>query len=111
MRTMVAAAVLVSMIAPALTQTQPTHSSAYPTFSTLSSAWATAPLSPCYGRGDRDRRSSFNPTNPCYTGTPYLSYSAIEPFEFPNQTNRPILPGSASLDEDQAKSRMKPKSI
>ena len=40
MRTMVAAAVLVSMIAPALTQTQPTHSSAYPTFSTLSSAWA-----------------------------------------------------------------------
>jgi hypothetical protein len=109
MRIIVAATVSVSMIAPALAQTQPTHSSAYPTFSTLSSAWATAPLSPCYGRGDRDRRSSFNPTSPCYTGTPYLSYSAIEPLEFPNQTNRPIFPGSASLDEDQAKLRIEAK--
>ena len=53
--------------------------------------------------------SSFNPTSPCYSGTPYPSYSAIEPFEFPNPTNRPALPGSESLDEDQAKLRIEAK--
>jgi peptidase YpeB-like protein len=109
MRTIVAAVLLAWMTVPALPQTQPTHSSAYPTFPTLSSAWATAPLSPCNGRGDRDRPSSFNPTSPCYTGTPYPNYSAVEPFEFPNQKTHPALPGSASLDEDQAKLRIEAK--
>jgi hypothetical protein len=103
MRTIVATTILVSMIAPALAQTQPTHPSAYPTFRTLQLAWATAPLNPCYWRGHRHGRSlSFNPSSPCYTGTPYLDYSAIEPFQFP-ETNRHTLPGSASLNEDQAK--------
>jgi hypothetical protein len=109
MRRIVAATLLASMTVPALAQTQPTHSSAYPTFPTMNSAWATAPLNPCHGRGDSDRPSSFNPTSPCYTGTPYPSYSATEPFVFPNQTNRPALPGSASLDEDQAKLRIEAK--
>jgi hypothetical protein len=102
MRIIVAATVLVSMIDPTFAQTQPTRPSAYPTFPTMRTAWATAPLSPCYGRGRRYRSSSFNPTSPCYSGTPYLDYSAIEPFQFP-ETNRHALPGSASLDEDQAK--------
>src|SRR5271168_3681123 len=109
MRTIVVAAISVSMIVPALAQTQPTRPSAYPTFPTMRSAWATAPLSPCYGRGRRYRWSSFNPTSPCYTGTPYLDYSAIAPFEFPNQTNRAASPGSASLDEDEAKLRIEAK--
>lgn len=108
MRTIVAA-IVASMTVPALAQTQPTHSSAYPTFPTLSSAWATAPLSPCYVHGRRYRSPSFNPTSSCYTGTPYPSYSAIEPFEFPSPTNRPALPGSASLDEKQARSRIEAK--
>jgi hypothetical protein len=109
MRTIFVAAISVSMIVPALAQTQPTRPSAYPTFPTMRSAWATAPLSPCYGRGRRYRWSSFNPTSPCYTGTPYLDYSAIAPFEFPNQTNRAASPGSASLDEDEAKLRIEAK--
>ena len=106
MRTIVGAAVWASMIVSALAQTQPTRPSAYPTFPTLRLAWPTAPLSPCYGRGHR--WSSFNPTSPCYSGTPYLSYSATEPFEFPGP-NRTALPGSESLDEDQAKMRIEAK--
>jgi hypothetical protein len=109
MRTIAVAALSVSMIVPALAQTQPTRPSAYRTFPTLRSAWATAPLSPCYGRGHRYRSTSFNPTSPCYTGTPYLGYSAIGPFEFPSPTNRAALPGSASLDEAQAKLRIEAK--
>ena len=108
MRTIVAA-VVASVIAPALAQTQPTRPSAYRTFPTMPLAWATAPLNPCYGHGRRYRSSSFNPTSSCYTGTPYPSYSAIEPFEFPSRTNRPALPGSASLDEDQARLRIEAK--
>jgi hypothetical protein len=69
----------------------------------MRSAFPTAALSPCYAN------SSFNPTSSCYTGTPYPSYSAVAPFEFPNSTNRPALPGSASLDEDQAKLRIEAK--
>ena len=46
---------------------------------------------------------------PCYTGTPYPSYSAFEPFEFPGPENRTKPPGSASLDEDQAKLRIETK--
>jgi hypothetical protein len=99
-----------SMAGVAFAQTQPTRPSAYRTFPTMRSAWATAPLSPCYyGHGRRHRWSSFNPTSPCYTDTPYAYYSAFEPFEFPNPTNRAALPGSASLDEDQAKLRIEAK--
>jgi hypothetical protein len=109
MRIIVAAAVAASIIDPTFAQTQPTRPSAYATFPTMQSAWATAPLSPCYGNGRRYRWSSFNRTSPCYSGTPYPFYSAIEPFEFPSPTNRPALPGSASLDEDQAKLRIEAK--
>jgi hypothetical protein len=82
---------------PAFAQTQPTRPSAYPTFPTIQSAFPTAALSPCYPY------SSFNPTSSCYTGTPYRSYSAIEPFAFPSQKNKSSS-GSTTLDEDQAKS-------
>jgi len=109
MRTIVVAALSASMIVPVFAQTQPTRPRAYPTLPTMRLAWATAPLNPCYGHGHRYRSSSFNPTSPCYTGTPYLGYSAIEPFEFPSQTNRAALPGSASLDEEQAKLRIEAK--
>jgi hypothetical protein len=112
MRTVFAAAVLVPIMTPALAQTQRTGPSAYPTTPTLPSAWATAPLSPCSGRGrgyDAYSRSSFNPTSPCYSGSPYPSYSAVEPFEFTSPTNQPASQGSASLTEDQAKSRMEAK--
>jgi hypothetical protein len=104
MRSLIAAAVVVaSMTELAFAQTQPTRPSAYATFPTMRSAFPTAALSPC------PRDSSFNPTSPCYSGTPYPSYSALGPFEFPNPTNRPALPGSASLDEDQAKLRIEAK--
>jgi hypothetical protein len=124
MRSFIVAVVVASMTDSAFAQTQPTQPSAYATFPTMRSAFATAPLSPCYGwsrgrhfaffhdyprNGGRHRWSSFNPTSPCYTGTPYPSYSAIEPFESLNPTNRPALPGSASLDEDQAKLRIEAK--
>ena len=124
MRSLIAAAVAASISGPAFAQTQPTPPSAYPTFPTMRSAWATAPLSPCYGwsrgryfvffhdypyNGRRYRWSSFNPTSPCYSDTSYPSYSAIEPSEFPKPRNRPVLPGSASLDEDQARLRIEAK--
>jgi hypothetical protein len=92
----------------AFAQTQPTRPSAYRTFPTMFSAWATAPLSPCYAHG-RNRWPSYNPTSSCYTGTPYAQYSALEPFKFPNPTNRTTLPGSESLDEDQAKQQIEAK--
>jgi hypothetical protein len=103
LRTLVLAAVAASIIAPAFGQTQPTRPSAYATVATMPSAFATAPLNPCYAR------SSYNPTSPCYSGTSYPSYSAIEPFEFPNATNRQALPGADTLDEDQAKQRIEAK--
>jgi hypothetical protein len=103
MRILIAAVLVASMTGPGSAQTQPTRPSAYPTLPTLRSAFPTAPLSPC------PRDSSFNPTSPCYSGTPYPSYSAVGPFEFPNPTNRPALPGSASLDEDQAMLRIEAK--
>src|ERR1700751_4457388 len=86
----------------AFAQTQPTRPSAYPTFPTLQSAFPTAALSPCRPY------SSFNPTSSCYTGTPYTSYSAIEPFTSPSQKSTSS-PGSLTLDEDQAKSRIEAK--
>jgi hypothetical protein len=109
MRTVVASAIMAWIIVPALAQTQPTRPSAYRTFPTMPVAWATAPLNPCNVHGHRYRLSSFNPTSPCYTGTPYLGYSAIEPFEFPGLANRRAPPGSASLDEGQAKLRIEAK--
>jgi hypothetical protein len=109
MRSLLAAAVAASFAGPAFAQTQPTQPSAYRTVATMRSAWATAPLSPCYAHGGRHDWPSFNPTSPCYTGTPYPFYSAIEPFEFPNPISRTALPGSASLDEDQAKLRIETK--
>jgi hypothetical protein len=129
LRILIAAAAVASMTGPALAQTQPTRPSAYATAPTMPSAFATAAINPCYwGRsrehdfaffynhpqthfynGRRYRWSSFNPTSPCYTGTAYPSYSAIEPFEFPNATNRQALPGAERLSEDQAKVRIEAK--
>ena len=100
LRALIVPAAVVWMTVPAFAQTQPTRPSAYPTFPTMPSAFPTAALSPCYPY------SSFNPTSSCYTGTSYRSYSAIQPFQFPNPINRPALPGSAGLDEDQAKLRV-----
>ena len=97
LRISVMVALAASMTGPAFGQTQPTRPSAYPTAPTMPSAFATAPLNPCYAR------SSYNPTSPCYSGTSYPSYTAIEPFEFPHATNRQVLPGADSLNEDQAK--------
>ena len=119
MRSAIAAAIVTTMTGAALAQTQRTPPSAYATLPTLPSAFATAPLSPCYGwsfprfdrpHGTRNYRwLSYNPTSPCYSGTPYPYYSAFEPPEFPNQTNRPRLPGSASLNKDQARARIEAK--
>jgi len=103
-RILIPAAIVALMTgSSAFGQTQPTRPSAYPTFPTWPSAWATAPLSPCYGYRRRPRSFPFNPTSPCYTGTPYAEYSALEPFKFHNPTNRTTSPGSESLNEDQAK--------
>jgi hypothetical protein len=119
MRSIIFAVVVTSMTGAALSQTQRTPSSAYATLPTLPSAFATAPLSPCYGwsfrrfersHGTRRYRwSSYNPTSPCYSGTPYPYYSAFEPRELPTRTNRPRLPGSASLNKDQARARIEAK--
>jgi hypothetical protein len=103
MRIFIVAAVAASITGSAFAQTQPTRPSAYATFPTMHSAFATAAISPCYPY------ASFNPTSSCYTGTAYPSYSAIEPFEFPNRANRPALPGSDSLNEDQTKLRIEAK--
>ena len=125
MRVPVIVAVITWMTGCALAQTQPTRQSAYPTTPTLPSAFATAALNPCnwgssrdrysaffndYPRADFSRRSSsFNPTSPCYTGTAFPSYSAIGPEEVPSGPIRRTLPGSDSLNEDQAKSRIEAK--
>ncbi len=103
MRILIVAVFVSSIAGPAFAQTQPTRPSAYATAPTMPSAFATAAISPCYPY------SSFNPTSSCYTGTVYRSYSAIEPFEFPKTTNRRILPGADSLNEDQAKLRIEAK--
>jgi hypothetical protein len=108
-RILVPAAIAMLMTgSSAFAQTRPTPPSAYPTFPTLPSAWATAPLSPCEIRRWH-RSSSFNPTSPCYTGTPYAEYSALGPFEFHNPTNRTTSPGSESLNEDQARLQIEAK--
>jgi hypothetical protein len=129
MRTFIVVAVLASMPGFTFAQTQPTRQSAYATVPTIPSAFATAPINPCYSgpsheryfasfrdhprthfyNGPGHRWSSFNPTSPCYTGTKYPSYSAIEQSEFPNRTSRQALPGADSLNEDQAKLRIETK--
>jgi hypothetical protein len=119
MRYVIAAILTASITGLAVAQTQRTSPSAYATLPTMPSAFATAPLSPCYGpsfRGDferhsfrRHRWSIYNPNSPCYSGTPYPSYSAFEPPEVPNPRNRTALPGSASLNGDQAKLRIEAK--
>jgi hypothetical protein len=129
MRILIVVAVAALIFGPACAQTQPTRPSAYATAPTMPSAFATAPLNPCYSRasfehsfaffhdyrltqlynGSRHRSSSFNPTSPCYTGTEYPSYSAIEPSQFPKETSRQALPGANSLNEDQTKLRIEAK--
>lgn len=122
MRSVIAAVIMASTTGLVLAQTQRTPPSAFPTFPTLPSAFATAPLSPCYGWFRRDfaffdhpygvrryRWSYYNPTSPCYSGTPYPSYSAFEPLGVPKPTYRAALPGSASLNEQEAKSRIESK--
>jgi hypothetical protein len=109
---MLAASVDVSAFA----QTQPTRPSAYATAPTMPSAFATAPLSPCYpsSRGDFEfghsrRFGYFNPESSCYSGTIYPSYSALGPFEFPKTYPRPTVPGSESLNQEEAKIRIEAK--
>jgi len=129
MRILIAGAAVASMTGLTFAQTQPTRPSAYATAPTMPSAFATAAINPCYwGRsrehdfaffynhsqthfynGRRYRWSSFNPTSPCYTGTSFPSYSAIEPYEFPNAPNRRTLPGADSLNGDQAEQRIEEK--
>jgi hypothetical protein len=102
MRALIAAAVAASITGAAVAQTQPTSPSAYATLPTLSSAFPTSAISPCY--------SSINPTSPCYSGSPYPSYSAIAPIEFPITANPKVaLLGADSLNEQQAKSRIEAK--
>jgi hypothetical protein len=121
MRSIIAALVMASTTHLALAQTQRTPPSAYPTLPTLPSAFATAPLNPCYGRsfgrdfgffgrpyGVRRYSWSYNPTSPCYSGTPYPTYSALEPRQYPTPRSAGF-PGAASLSEEEAKSRIETK--
>jgi Peptidase propeptide and YPEB domain len=103
-RTFLTAAVLALVAGPALAQTQRTAPFAYRTSPTDTSAYQTSALSPCY--------SGTNRTSPCYSGTAYLSYSAITPLEesLPKRTKPQAgAPGTDSLNEDQAKSRIEAK--
>jgi hypothetical protein len=119
MKSAIAAIAITVTSGSVLAQTQRTPPSAFATFPTMPSAFATAPLSPCYGRRSywayrsegtrRYRWSSFNPTSPCYSGTPYPYYSAFEPFQTPGPTSRPALPGAASLNENEARARIEAK--
>jgi hypothetical protein len=117
MRSVIVSAAVMSMTGLALAQTQRTSPSAYATLPTMSSAFPTAPDSPClsFGRPGvrydaRGRRwSAFNPTSPCYSGTPYPSYSALEPGEPVGPRPRPKLPGAASLNESEANARIEAK--
>jgi Peptidase propeptide and YPEB domain len=119
-----AARVLIAMLVaaaafagPVFAQTQPTRPSAYATVPTIPSAFATAALSPCYPSrryfGYFDvapvRRGFFDPNSPCYSGTIYPAYSAVTPFEFPKPTPKSEVPGSESLNADEAKSRIEAK--
>jgi hypothetical protein len=101
MRTLIAAALAISITGSAFAQTQRTYPSAYATIPTYRSSFATSSLNPC--------RSSINPTSPCYSGGPYPIYSAI-PTELlsPPKPKAPSL-GAGKLDEEKAKSLIKEK--
>lgn len=102
MRMLIVAVVSAWIPGPLFAQTQPTAPSAFARLPSLSSAYATSAISPCY--------SSLNPTSPCYSGTPYLSYSALAPPESPDRTIlRDALLGAKHLNEDQARSRIQAK--
>lgn len=119
MKSVIVAVFVALMTGTALAQTQRTPPSAYATLPTLPSAFATAPNSPCYGwpvrrsyRSHGVRRYrwlSYNPTSPCYSGSPYPSYSAFEPLEAPNQRRRARLPGAANLNESEVRARIEGK--
>lgn len=119
LRFAIAAVVVTSLTDLALAQTQRTPPSAYATIPTLPSAFATAPISPCVGRSfrrsdrwyasRRDGWPSYNPTSPCYSGTPYPYFSAFDPFRMPGPSTRSSLPGAASLDERAATARIEAK--
>jgi hypothetical protein len=72
-------------------------------------------LSPCYPSargyefGQYRRFGYFNPESPCYSGTIYPSYSALGPFEFPKTYPKSTVPGSESLNEEEAKLRIEAK--
>jgi hypothetical protein len=119
-RILIAMVLAAAIDVSAFAQTQPTRPSAYATIPTLPSAFATAPLSPCFpsrryfDRGYFDfahsrRLGYFNPESPCYSGTIYPSYSALGPFEFPKTYPKPSLPGSESLNDEEAKLRIEAK--
>lgn len=115
MRSIVASAAFMSMTGLALAQTQRTPPSTYRTLPTMQSAFATAPNSPCWSFGRHHhhysarRWSPYNPTSPCYSGTPYSFYSAFEPFVRSNPETRRYLTGSARLDENEARERIEAK--
>ena len=93
------------VIGPAFAQTQPTRQSAYATAPTIQSAFATAALNPCQS----SFRASFNPANPCYSGTSYPSYSAVPTETLTHAPPKIVLPGADQLSQDEAKSRIKEK--
>jgi hypothetical protein len=103
MRVLIIAAIAISASIPraVFAQTQPTSPSAFASMPSLSSAYATSAISPCY--------SSVNPTSPCYSGTIYPSYSAIAPPESFDKTISRALLGAKHLNEDEARSRFEAK--
>jgi hypothetical protein len=108
-RNLIVAAVTASISLPVFAQTQRTRPSAYPTVRTLFSAFPTSALSPCYPSFRRGHHwlGYFNPTNPCYSGTIYPSYSAVMPLEFPHKASLLAgLQGANRLNEAQAKLRI-----
>jgi hypothetical protein len=110
-RILIAMVAAASIAVPAFAQTQPTRPSAYATFPTMRSAWATAALNPCYpSYGYRGPLPGyFNPSSPCYSGTIYPSYSAVAPFEFPKSNPKAMSKGSDSLYQDEAQLRIEEK--
>jgi hypothetical protein len=100
MRTFLMFAVAAFMAGPALAQTQPTSTSAYPTSPTIRSADSTSALSPCY--------SGTNLTSPCYSAGGYLSYSALTAIAPPPASSNPDA-DVHSFTLDQAKSRIEAK--
>lgn len=105
MRALILAVTLIAIVEPAFAQTQPTHQSAWATPSSKQSAFATASLNPCYP----STRTSYNPSSPCYSGGPYLSYSATLVQPLSSAKPKTLAPGANELNEGEAKSRIKDK--